>query len=380
MAATAPAPPPARLAAVDGLRAVAALSVLAYHAWLYSLPRVTSGHRETTGDLIWHELRLGLVLFFVISGFLLYGPWVRACAARSARRPETFAYFVRRAARIVPAYWLCIVVSALVLWPIDGTPGVRLPEAVDLWKFFVFAQNFSEDTLLKLDAPMWTLAVEATFYVLLPLLGAFAVATRHRAGAVVVALLFGFVGFLYNLHYSDQSGLPATVSKVLPAMAPYFAAGMLCAVAAHGRRLGRTTMWVVLVTGIVLVVGDAWWAADEATRGSHDQKLRIWRDLPAAIGFGLIILAVTDAVRAPAALAARPVRWVGEVSYGLYLWHVPILLLLRHHGLLPRSAGWALAVALGPVLLAAWLSWRYVEAPAQRRARDWLAARASARG
>ena len=67
-----------RSAAIDGLRAIAALSVLAFHAWLYSLPTARAGVRDTLGDQIVHEFRLGLVLFFVLSGFLLFRPWVRA--------------------------------------------------------------------------------------------------------------------------------------------------------------------------------------------------------------------------------------------------------------------------------------------------------------
>ena len=225
---------PRRVDALDGLRAVAALSVVGYHSWLYTLPRVSTGAHHTTTDLIWHELRLGLVLFFVLSGFLLYLPWVRA-ARESGQAPSVIAYALRRAARIVPAYWIAVLGSIALLWSHAGEPGVRLPPSGDLWLFAVFGQNFNEATLLKLNAPLWTLAVEATFYVVLPLLGWLALRAGRWAGAVAAPLAFGLLGVLYNWHYSSKHGLSPTVSKLLPAMAPYFAVGMLAAVAAYGR-------------------------------------------------------------------------------------------------------------------------------------------------
>ncbi|MCW3013120.1 MAG: acyltransferase 3 [Solirubrobacterales bacterium] len=375
MASGAPTAPP-RLHALDGLRAIAALSVVAYHAWLYTLPRVSSATRATTPDYLWHELRLGLVLFFVLSGFLLYGPWVRSALTGSAR-PSTRGYAIRRAGRILPAYWLAIVGSVVLLWPHDATPGVRLPEAQNLWLFAVFAQNFSQDTLLTLNPPTWTLAVEATFYLALPVLGVLAVRGR-RLGVIAAPVLFLLAGTAYNYALSDQAHLAPTVTKILPAFAPYFALGMLAAVAAHGRTLRRTAMWGLLALGCVLVAGDAWWAADSATRGSHDQSLRIWRDTPAAAGFALVLLAVGAAAHAPRVLSTRVMSWLGERSYGIYLWHVPLLLVLRAEGLLPLFTLGALAVILPLTLLVAAASWRWVERPAQ----DWsrrVAARGSAR-
>jgi peptidoglycan/LPS O-acetylase OafA/YrhL len=325
---------------------------------------------------MWHELRLGLVLFFVLSGFLLYGPWVRAALDRE-RRPSTRAYAIRRAARIVPAYWVAIAASVVLLWNHDSVPGVRLPDASNLWLFSVFGQNYNEDTLLTLNPPSWTLAVEATFYVALPLLGVLAVAGR-RLGVIAAPVLFFVVGLAYNYALSDEAALSPIASKVLPAFAPYFALGMLAAVAAHGRTLAPRLMWALLAVGSLFVVADAWWAADNATRGSHAQSLRIWRDTGAAAGFALILQAVSAARTAPRLLTSRPMAWVGELSYGIYLWHVPLLLFLRAQGLLPLSTVAGTLVVLPVTLLVATASWRWIERPAQ----DWsrrVAARGSAR-
>lgn len=362
------------VAALDGVRAIAALSVVGYHAWLYSLPKVSAGHRDTLGDLVWHELRLGLVLFFVLSGYLLYGPWVRAARERKTG-PALGPYALRRAARIVPAYWLALVGSVLLLWPHDAVPGVRLPDANDLWLFAVFGQNFTEGTLLKLDPPMWTLAVEVSFYAVLPLLGVLAMRGGRWAGAVLAPLLFGVGGILYNAVLAGQDDLPLTVSKILPAVAPYFALGMLAAVAAHDRRLSRGALWALALVGGVLVLGDGVWAADAATRGSHDPALRIWRDVPAAAGFALLLLAVACVRTPPRALAHPALAWLGRISYGIYLWHVPLLLFLRAHGLLPLSPVGALVAVLGPTLAVSAASWYLVEQPAQSWARRRIAHR-----
>jgi len=357
-----------RAAAIDGLRAVAALSVVAYHAWLYTLPTVTASHRDTLADQILHELRLGLVLFFVLSGFLLFRPWVRA-ALQGTPGPRVGHYLLRRAARILPAYYLAVVGSIALLWGLAGAPGVRLPAGGDLWLFGVFGENFSDATVLKLDPPLWTLAVEVSFYLVLPALGWLALRVRHtgRMGQLAVPVAFMLVGFAYNRAIDGGGALWPT--KILLAMAPYFAIGMIGAVLVEGRSPARRMTWALFVGGALLVIGDAWWAADEATRGSHGALLHVIRDAPAAVGFACIVAAAAQTLHPPRLLAARPVAWTGQVSYGVYLWHVPLLLYLRAHGLLPLDPIGAFVVVAPVAIAIAALSWYAVERPVQERAR-----------
>lgn len=357
-----------RAAAIDGLRAIAALSVVAYHAWLYTLPTVTASHRETLSDQILHELRLGLVLFFVLSGFLLFRPWVRA-ALTGAPGPRVGHYLLRRAARILPAYYLAVAGSIALLWSLGGAPGVRLPPGGDLWLFGILGQNFSDATVLRLDPPLWTLAVEVSFYLVLPALGWLALRVRHsgRAGQLAVPVAFMLVGFAYNRAIDGGAALWPT--KVLLAMTPYFAIGMIGAVLIEGRAPGRRMTWALFVGGALLVVGDAWWAADEATRGSHGALLHVIRDAPAAVGFACIVAAAAETLHPPRLLAAAPVAWTGQVSYGIYLWHVPLLLFLRAHGLLPLSPLGAFVVVTPVAIAVAAASWYAVERPVQERAR-----------
>src|SRR5919206_3059669 len=94
-----------RTAGLDGLRAVAALSVLCFHAWLYGFEHPYSVTRDSVFDRVVFEFRLGLVFFFVLSGFLLYRAFARA-ALSGERRVDVRRYARRRVARIVPAYWV----------------------------------------------------------------------------------------------------------------------------------------------------------------------------------------------------------------------------------------------------------------------------------
>jgi len=357
-----------RSAAIDGLRAFAAMSVVTYHAWLYTRSPVSVANRATPADKMLHELRLGLVLFFVLSGFLLYQPWVRS-ALDGARAPRLQDYLVRRAARILPAYYLAVAGSIALLWSLGDAPGVRLPPASGLWTFFVFGQNFSDATLLKLDPPLWTLAVEVSFYLVLPALGWLALRVRHsgRAGQLAVPLAFLLFSFAYN--HAIDGGAANWPTKVLPAMAQYFAIGMLAAVLVQGRTIGRRMTWALLAGGALLVIGDAWWAADAATRGSHGTLLHVIRDAPGAVGFACIVGSAARTTCPPRVLAARPVAWTGHISYGVYLWHVPLLVFLRAHGALPLSVVGALVVIVPLTFAIATASWYGIERPLQERAR-----------
>ena len=273
-------------------------------------------------------------------------------------------YLLRRAARVAPAYYLALAGSIALLWGAGGTPGVRLPTAGELPLFAVFAQNYLDHPLMTLDPPMWTLVIEVSFYLALPAIGALALLLRGgRARQALVPLALVAIGVAWNKRISTLPA-PGPLAKVLPAMLPYFALGMLAALLAHGRRIGRAASLALVALGAGAVGLDALWHAHQATLGSHELSLRIWRDLPAAAGFAaLIAVAAHGSGRLARLPSARPLVGLGTVSYGVYLWHVPVLLFLRRVGLLPMAFLPALVVALAITLVIATLSWRFVERP-----------------
>lgn len=102
------------------------------------------------------------MLFFVLSGYLLYGPWAQA-ALEGGDAPRLARYVTRRASRVLPAYYLALAGSVVLLWGAAGTPGLRLPESGELWTFGLLLQNYFDGPLMSLDPPMWTLVVEVSF-------------------------------------------------------------------------------------------------------------------------------------------------------------------------------------------------------------------------
>jgi peptidoglycan/LPS O-acetylase OafA/YrhL len=354
-----------RAGALDGLRALAALAVLVFHAWLYSRPVPVASNRSSVADYALHELRLGLVLFFVLSGFLLYRPWVRA-RLNGGEPPQLWRYLAARARRVLPGYYFALAGSVALLWGLAGSPGVRLPPAESLPLFAVFGQNLSSATVMKLDPPMWTLAIEVSFYLALPLIGMLAMrmpARRSSQLAVPAVLVAGGVGWMALCH---ALGLGMPYTKSLPAMLPYFAAGMAAAVAMHGLVLRSSTRRRLMATGMALALGDAALQALAARGVVSPPGLGVLRDLPAAIGFALIVAAAAQAP-AGAMLSRRWLVALGTISYGIYLWNVPLLVAARGAGVLPASTAGAAAVGVAASIAVALVSWHLVERPLLER-------------
>jgi peptidoglycan/LPS O-acetylase OafA/YrhL len=358
-----------RAAGLDGLRALAALSVLCFHAWLYGFSNPSAVVRDSLFDRIMFETRLGLVFFFVLSGYLLYRAFARAALTRDDR-VDVRRYARRRAARIVPAYWLATIGAIALLWGDSGTPGVRLPDAADLPLFAVFGQNYSLDTIMRLNPVTWTLCLEAAFYVLLPVLGwvAWRLGPRARVRQALLVGSFIPLGIVWNQIVHDN-GWNILASKSLPAYLPYFAFGMLLALWAEWRRergaplLGPGATAALVVGGFAIVAGDAYWHATAAPRPAN-VTLAVLADVPAGLGFALVVAAaVAGTGGAIRWMSVRPLAWIGLVSYGVYMWHVPLLLFARRIDAIPDTYLPRLLMILAPVLLVAAASWYLVERP-----------------
>jgi peptidoglycan/LPS O-acetylase OafA/YrhL len=377
-----------RTAGLDGLRALAALSVLCFHTWLYGFDHPYAITRDSLFDKVMFEMRIGLVFFFVLSGYLLYRAFARA-ALTGERRVEVRHYARRRIARIVPAYWLGMVGAIALLWGGTGTPGIRLPAVSDLPLFAVFGQNYSLDTIMRLNPVTWTLCVEAAFYVLLPLLGAIAwrLGPRARGGHVGLVAALIPLGLVWNVLVHEH-GWNILASKALPAYLPYFAFGMLLAIWSEWRSergaqpIGVRATAALVLGGFAIVAANSYWHATAAPRATN-AWLAVLSDIPAGFGFALVVgAAVVGGGTATRWMSARPLAWVGLVSYGVYMWHVPLILFARRLDVLPAAYPLRLLVVAPPVLLVAAASWYLVERPLIARAarRRPAARRARRRG
>lgn len=367
-----------RAAGLDGMRGVASLCVFLVHIWIYTNP--SRPPRDDFWDFLVFELRLSVVFFFVLSGFLLFRDFARA-AVRQDGRADARGYGVRRVARIAPAYYVALAGAVALLWGGD-IAGFRPISLEDLGVFALFGQNYTEATQLRFNPVLWTLALEVAFYISLPFIGMLA----YRLGNVRrVALMLASVvplGIAWNafVHYDEQSSV---VAYLLPSYLPYFALGMLLSLgleyqlANRGRRpeLGALAGAGLMAGGLALVVLNGWWHAAEL-EPTTNASIGLFQDLPAAFGFTAMIAASAFGGGALVAWTRfRPFVYAGVVSYGFYLWHVPLILFVKRLGLLPENFFAAAAVTLPLALVVAAASWHLMEKPVI----EWAARRHRAR-
>ncbi|MEV5831796.1 acyltransferase [Spirillospora sp. NPDC052242] len=383
-------PPPisGRQEPLDGVRAVAALAVLAVHV-ASSAGTMTRG--EGAGWLF-NGGQAGVAIFFTLSGLLLYRPWaVAALDGRPAPRAGT--YFAKRALRILPAYWVLIVVYMVTA----GRDHIGDPLT---WvSLLTFTQIYVPDPWWSSDlgpahlGQLWSLSVEVAFYVTLPITAAVLhwVVRRARtgdAGGIAKRLLFaiGVYGAL-SLPFTALAYFPERNSQMgvwLPRYFIWFALGMaLAVVTVWARQDGRRP-----VAALCTAVADSWkacWiaaamlfvvAATPATGPlSLSEPGGLWTSVLHMVLFGACALAFTAPVAlAPpehpameAALGNPVMRWLGRVSYGLFLWQM-IIIVAWYEALDRTFRGNVLTdlplLALASIAAAA-LSYYLVERPVQ---------------
>jgi len=356
---------PARLPALDGLRAVAALLVVATHAAYLTGFTVNGGllgRLAGRGDF-------GVAIFFALSGFLLHHGLVS-----DERNGDTDirAYAVRRAARVLPAYWVTLAVVVLAT-----EPGARTALAQAL-----AVQTYLSDSDIPSFSQSWSIPTELSFYIVLPfvvwLLGR--VRRRHpdlpvqllvvSAIAATVALAVAPVGTV---------GEDVLIERWLPARWPNFAVGMVLAemvlnpgsrAARATRRIARDSVGCLLIAAAALLLATTPIAGPLTLGLVSGSQLSVRLALSTVVAWFLLaplVLGRDDAYSA--ALGSRPARNVGGVSYGLFLWHLPVFSAIYAlsgatvftGGILPL-----LAVGLPISLFLAWLSHVAIERPAMR--------------
>jgi len=377
-----------RFRQVDTMRWLAAFAVILDHAGTSQL-RPGATLLNYLDEHVIGPPATCVVLFFLISGFVLYRPFVsRRFDGRPA--PPLLPYAVTRVARIVPAYWLALTVTAI--W--FGLSYIGHPTG--FIRYFFFLQIYSNlHTFLGGLPVAWSLCVEVTFYAALPLL-AFAVRrTSRRLSLIQSELLMAatmiVVSVIWQLYFSNSAwaarhDLRFSFLSMLPGMMGLLAAGMLLAVFSveHDRRPTprRAATWInahpavlwLLATGLFYAEGRVptslglgkWWTITV-----------LMKLVTCALLLAPLTIGAQDKGALRRMLGAAPLVWLGSISYGIYLWHYQILLRIRP--LIPHAGLFVITLVVTVLAIgAATVSFYLLERPSQRLSRRFIAHRASA--
>ena len=343
---------PRHFACFDGLRAIAAVSILLLHT------ANTSGFSSRSSFGIYtSRLEVGVSVFFLISGFLLYRPFaVSHLAGRDA--PSTPRFWERRLLRIVPAYWLALTVLTYGFHAITLGPGWQ-----GVASHYLFLQIYFPNQIFLGIPQAWSLCTEMSFYLILPLYGALVVARRSSKTiqmrreliglGILIAISYGFRWWALNIPITKRvdgrvvgicyphcltAPFSTLYSSWLPSYLDLFAFGMLLAVVSAWLAEKRSdpmwlqSPWIPWVSWGGAAVA-FFWVAHIGIPTSIiyviTPETNILRQtLYGAVAFFLLVPAVfgpQDRSIIRRLLRSWPVASVGVISYGVYLWHLNLM-------------------------------------------------------
>lgn len=353
-----------RVQGLDGLRAISVLAVFGYHA---HLSWAVGGY-------------LGVEIFFAISGYLITSLLLKEHQARG--RIDVIQFLVRRARRLLPALFALLFVTALYGWLGLGSESSQFRH--DLMASLLYHQNWHQiwsgssyfaDSGLPLLRHLWSLAVEEQFYLLWPLLVWSCLHLRKGRlwPLVVVTLALAAASWLQSFRIAD----------------PYNLSARLAGQSLNRVYLGTDTRALGLLLGALLAMALSR-RGEQPLRAAWHHALNVASLLAVA---GLVYLIVTLEVQEPwlyqggfivvdvctlvvvaglarpasnwmgTILAWGPLEWIGQRSYGLYLWHWPIFRLM-----LSGQEGWTvMGLRILTTFVAAELSYRWLETPIRQK-------------
>ena len=372
---------------VEALRGLAALAVVVFHVWALSAGPAFPGHVLVLGLGVW-----AVDLFFLLSGFLLVQSFWEVPRTSSLRQ-----YYVRRVFRIVPAYYACIAVLFLlfaerdVLFSDAGLTQVLANASFTQWL------SPTTSGSLNVSGVFWTLSIEMFLYALLPAL-AWLIAKRPLLlGGALFAIGVGYrvyvaidAEWLQELVFRAVPGYPEPVMRLFllrqfVGILPLFVVGMMLRWWLHYRPARRlaparpvermSVAWlVVLAVPSVLVLN----AVKEANDFTH---AALFTSFDVAICV-LLVPALAYAGRTVPGSLSFPTKalvWLGKRSYGIYLWHFPIILFVFDRGPFlrpPDQSHLAARLVAVTVLTLAFgaLSYKWIERPGRQVGRRLAAA------
>ena len=374
---------PRQFPSLDGYRALAAIAVLTTHVGFQTGQTINGPFGGAVA-----RLEVGVSLFFLLSGFLLYRPHARA-AMVGISGPSTIPYLWRRALRVLPAYWVAVTAALLL---VRGNE-VNRSEPVVWIRQLLLLQVYGENGLVPGLTQMWSLCVEVTFYLALPALAAGLTARDRghvkRSARLQLGLLaaLAVIAWAWQIWVRGGRGPDSDIASLwLPAYLDWFAVGMAFAVAHCYLTLLPRSQWG-RAARILTDVGQAPWTCWAAAGGLYLVAITplagpvtldaapvgpalLRHILYGVIAALLLLPGLMGAASGPGRTLASPVmRWLGDISYGIFLYHLVVLdLVFVVTGRAFFTGGfwqvWVLTLTATVVLSA--LSWYLLESPLLR--------------
>lgn len=362
------------IAALTGLRGFAALWVLLFHVWGAAGPRrmtLELGGLSLDFTPLFSIGWAGVQVFFVLSGFLLALPYVDWRAGRRARPPVP-PYLARRCARVLPGYYLQLLILLLIAWQVDGHWLIGgLGELVGYLGMAFLPEPLG---VTMLNDVWWTLPIEFSFYLALPLLAV--LLQRRRLWPLLgVAFAAMFIWRWLTIEVWAAELAPGgrfLFGYQLPGSLDSFALGMATALLfrspeVHGWLAARRWhLELLAAAGLVLAAGLLYWMHfGYRAYWTRAPITFLWTPLFCTAVAAVVLAAAGGSAILRCLLANRAMHYLGVISYGIYLWHNPLLRWIK--AAVPPAEGYALpwllpAVAAAAVAAAA-LSWHLLERP-----------------
>ena len=328
------------IAVVDGLRGIAILMVMLFHYWQVSwwvIPLPMTGDRANL-EFIQMAGALGVELFFFLSAFCLAYPHAKTMLEKSSL-PSLAHYTYRRAIKILPSYWLAMLLLLIFLpdmYPTSSERGFW----VDILMHLGFVHNLFADTHYSINGVFWSLGVEIQFYLIFPLLAWLFRRRPWLTFAALCALALAYRYWTRSLPASEFSHW----NNQLPGFLDLFAAGMLSAyllVLLRQRpiielKIGMTAIAVLASSTLLLLFNDLAIQVRFIADGYG-----LWQSQH-RIELALIFISLTVASSYGygfwrAIIANRVFTFLSLISYNLYLWHQVIARVLKEYGWWPAS-------------------------------------------
>jgi len=304
-----------RLAGLDGIRGLAALFVVINHIFLRAFPGYPVDNAPAWAAWFIYG-RFAVVVFIVLSGFSL-----ALSPARHGWRLDSIRTFaVRRARRILPAYWAALAFSIAIAWLVVPPPGQGLPGSRSAIVNGLLVQN-----IVGAPSPnrsLWTMAVEAQLYLVFPLL----LLTVRRYGGLAMVAAVTLVVAAVGIVGPHVPRLDTFVIQSAPDLAALFAIGIMAAGIVGASRARRSWPWGwFALAAAVPVFAVIWWRGSVWTLGHL-----FWVDLAFGPAIALLLAALATGRPKPLlrVLDSRPLRSLGMSSYSLYLIHGPVVIVV----------------------------------------------------